>query len=181
MKTCALRVLALLLLPAFVGCGSISAAPDTKTTYDQQFDFSGVHKIYIEPSSRTDPATIVVSDMQIKRIDTALGAELTRKGFEIVTTSQQADMFLTWHLIPKDLVKEDASASDCDGCDMAVVGGARYSKGTLIVDMVDVMRNQPVWRSVLKTELTAEPGSAQADKGREAAAAAMFADFPPQK
>ena len=63
---------------------------------------------------------------------------------------------------------------------MAVVGGKRYSKGTLIVDVVDFMRNQPVWRSVLKTELTANPGSAEADKGREAAAAAMFANFPPQ-
>jgi hypothetical protein len=181
MKMCALRVLALLLLPAFVACGSTSAAPDTKTTYDRQFNFSGVHKIYIEPSSRTDPATIVVSDLQIKRIDTALGAELTRKGFEMVTSSQQAELLLTWYLIPKDLIKDDASASDCDGCDMAVVGGARYSKGTLIVDMIDLMRNQPVWRTVLKTELTAEPGSAQANKGREAAAAAMFADFPPQK
>jgi hypothetical protein len=63
---------------------------------------------------------------------------------------------------------------------MTAEGGARYAKGTLIVDMTDPMRNQPVWRSVLQTELTAQPGSASAQQARQAAAAAIFAHFPPQ-
>lgn len=181
MRMYVMRALAmLLLLPVFAACASTREEPKITTTYDRTYDFSAAQKIYIEPSSRTDPATIVVSDAQIERIDAALSAELTRKGFEMVSSSQQADLLITWNLIPKDLVKTGDNASDCDGCDMAVVGGKRYSKGTLIVDMVDFMRNQPVWRSVLKTELTANPGSAEADKGREAAAAAMFANFPPQ-
>jgi Domain of unknown function (DUF4136) len=181
MRMFLMRALAmLLLLPVFAACASAPDEPNVTTTYDHTYNFSTAHKIYIEPSSRTDPATIVVSDAQIERIDAALSTELTRKGFEMVGSSQQADLLITWNLIPKDLVKTDENASDCDGCDMAVVGGKRYSKGTLIVDVVDFMRNQPVWRSVLKTELTANPGSAEADKGREAAAAAMFANFPPQ-
>ena len=180
MRLSALRALALLLLPVFAACASTPEAPEVTATYDRTYNFSAVRKIYIEPSSRTDPATIVISDAQIQRIDSALSAELTRKGFEMVSASAQADVIITRSLIPKDLVKTDDNASDCDGCDMAVVGGKRYSKGTLIVDMVDLMRNQPVWRTVLKTELTANPGSAQADEGRAAAAAAMFANFPPQ-
>ena len=180
MRMYVLRALALLLLPVVAACASTPEAPKTTTTYDRTYNFSGEHKVYIEPSSRTDPATIVISDSQIKRIDSALSDELTRKGYEMVGSRAQADLIITWSLIPKDLVKTDGNASDCDGCDMAVVGGKRYSKGTLIVDMVDLMRNQPVWRTVLKTELTANPGSAQADKGRQAAAAAMFANFPPQ-
>jgi len=181
MTTYVLRALALLiLLPAFAACAAAPDTPEVTTTYDHSYNFSAAHKIYIEPSSRTDPATIVISDAQIERIDSALSAELTRKGFQMVSSSEQADLLVTWNLIPKDLVKTDANASDCDGCDMAVVGGKRYSKGTLIVDMVDFMRNQPVWRSVLKTALTAHPGSTQADADREAAAAAIFANFPPQ-
>ena len=180
MKKYLTHALALLLLPVFAACASTPEAPRITTTYDHTYKFSDDHKIYMEPSSRTDPATIVVSDEQIERIDSALSAELTRKGFEMVGSREQADLIVTWSLIPKDLVSTDKNASDCDGCDMAVVGGKRYSKGTLTVDMVDFMRNQPVWRSVLKTDLTANPGSAQADKGREAAAAAMFANFPPQ-
>jgi len=181
MRTYILRALALLLLlPVFAACASTAEAPKITTTYDKTYNFAGAHKIYIEPTSRTDPATITVSDAQIERIDSALSAELTRKGFQMVDSSGQADLLVTWNLIPKDPVKTDENASDCDGCDMTVVGGKRYSKGTLIVDIVDFMRNQPVWRSVLKTQLTADPGSAQADQAREAAAAAMFANFPPQ-
>lgn len=181
MRTHVLRAFALLImLPAFAACASAPDAPKVTTTYDHNYNFSAEHKIYIEPSSRTDPATIMISDAQIERIDAALSAELTRKGFQMVSSSEQADLLITWNLIPKDLVKTDDNASDCDGCDMAVVGGKRYSKGTLIVDMVDFMRNQPVWRSVLKTELTAHPDSARADEMREAAAAAMFANFPPK-
>jgi hypothetical protein len=180
MKMYVLHALALLMLPVFAACASTPAAPKVTTTYDHTYNFSGEQKIYIEPFSRTDPATIMINDAQIERIDSALAAELTRKGFEMVSSGKEADLLVTWYLIPKDLVKTDKNASDCDGCDMAVVGGKRYSKGTLIVDMVDFMRNQPVWRTVLKTELTANPGSPAADKAREAAAAAMFANFPPQ-
>lgn len=168
----------LLMVPLILACSSTPADPTTTMTYDKQFNFSGVHKIYIEPSSRTDVATIQISDAQISRIDSAIAEELGRKGFEVVKTSRQADLFLSWYLVTKDLV--EAKASDCDGCDMAVDGGARYSKGTLSVDMVDPMRNRTVWRSILKTELTGDPGSTSADQARLDAAAAIFAQFPPQ-
>ena len=178
MKMYVLRTIALLLLmPLVSACGSTPATPTTTMTYDKQFNFTRIHKVFIEPSSRTDAATIQISDAQIRRIDSALGDELTRKGFEVVSTSRQADLLLNWYLVTKDPVAE---SGDCDGCDMSVDGGTRYSKGTLIVDMVDPMRNQAVWRSVLKTDLTADPGSTKADQARLAAAAAIFAQFPPR-
>lgn len=178
MKLYLARAIAPFLLALLLGaCGSTPAAPTTTMTYDRQFNFAGVHNIYIEPSSRTDAATIQISDAQIKRIDSALADELSRKGFQVVSTSRQADLFVSWYLVTRDPV---AASGDCDGCDMAVDGGARYSKGTLVVDMVDPLRNQAVWRSVLKTELTADPGSASAEQARLAAATAIFAQFPPQ-
>jgi hypothetical protein len=179
MKQYVMRALALLvLLPLAVACSTAPPAPETTTTYDRQFNFSTVHRIYIEPSSRTDAATIMVSDDQIRNIDKALSDELASKGFVMVNTSEQADLLLSWYLVTKDLVR--ASESNCEGCDMAVDGGARYARGTLIVDMIDPMRNQPVWRSVLKTALTAKPESAAAAQARLDAAAAMFAQFPPK-
>ena len=167
----------LLLLPLGVACSSTPADPTTSMTYDQQFNFGAVHKIYIEPTSRTDAATIQISDAQITNIDSALADELGRKGFQMVKSSRQADLFLSWYLVTEDLVK--ARSSDCKGCDMAVDGGARYARGTLIVDMVDPMRNQAVWRSILKTELAGDPGTARAEQARLEAAAAIFARFPP--
>ncbi len=175
----ALRVLAGLVITLLVAaCSMAPAAPTTTTNYDRQYDFSRVHKIYIEPLSRTDAATIVVTDAQAKRIDGALANELARKGFETVNTSRQADLFLSWYLVTEDPV--EASSADCNGCDTAADGGTRYAKGTLIVDMVDPMRNQAVWRSVLKTGLTGQPDSAKAEQARLDAAAAIFSGFPPQ-
>ncbi len=169
---------ALLLITLLSGCGTTTpVAPTTDMTYDRQFDFSGVDKIYIEPASRTNAATIQISDAQITRINSALTQELASKGIEVVPSSKQADLFLSWYLVTEDLVP--VKSRDCDGCDMPVSGGARYAKGTLIVDMVDPMRNQAVWRSVLKTSLTGTPGSAQAEQARLDAAAAIFALFPP--
>ena len=179
MREIALRsLLPLLLLLLASACSTAPTAPTTTMTYDKQYNFAGVRKIYIEPSSRTDAATIMVSDAQINRIDSALADELRRKGFQVVNTSRQADLFLSWYLATEDPVK--VNAADCDGCDMLVDGGFRYSKGTLRVDLVDPMRNQAVWRTVLKTELTGDPGTARADQARLEAAAAIFARFPPQ-
>ena len=168
-----------LLLLFVAACSNTPAAPTTAMTYDKHFNFSGVQEIYIEPSSRTDAATIMISDAQIKRIDTALADELGRKGYQVVVPqSREADLFLSWYLVTEDPVK--ANDADCDGCDMAVGGGLRYSRGTLIVDVIDPMRNQAVWRSVFKTELTGDTGTARAEQARREAAAAIFAQFPPQ-
>jgi len=42
------------------------------------------------------------------------------------------------------------------------------------------MRNQAVWRSVLKTRLSAATDPAELERERMLAAEAVFADFPPQ-
>jgi len=174
----ALRLLAcVFLLPLAVACTG-PQADKTTADYDSQFNFAAVHSVYIEPFSRTDPATITVSDAQIERINNAIGAELQRKGFAVVTASRQADLFLTWYLITRDPVSTGGKA--CPVCDMTADGASRYSKGTLVVDMIDPIRNQPVWRSELHTQLTDDPDSAGAEQARRSAAAAVFARFPPQ-
>ena len=70
MKLQLARLLPLVLSALLVACGSAPVAPTTTTiTYDHQFNFSSVRKVYIAPTSRTDVATIAISDAQSKRID----------------------------------------------------------------------------------------------------------------
>lgn len=175
MKFYTMYPVAVLLILAVTAC-SAATAPRTSVNYDQSFNFSGVKTIYIEPSSRTNAATIMVTDAQIRRIDAAIAAELTRKGLEVVATSRQADLFLSWYLVTDN--PNAVSGRVCEGCGSSAGDNAQYSKGTLIVDMTDPMRNRAVWRSILQTELV-QAGSAPTDEARRAAAVAVFARFPP--
>ena len=175
LRFCAGVLLACLL----AACGSTAAAPGkVETNYDKSFDFSQVKSIYIQPFSRTDAATITVSDGQIQRINAAITTELEGKGLRIVPDSGSADLLLSWYLVTEDRVH--AAPGSCPGCDRpADSDSQRFAKGTLSVDMYDPVRGLPVWRSILRTRLTAEPGSEQAERDRREAAAAMFANFPP--
>jgi hypothetical protein len=174
-----LRILMSLCLLAIVAaCNSVPAASTVPATYDRNYNFAAVKSIYIEPFSRTDPATITVSDGQIVRINAAITAELEKKGFSLVKDSASADLFLSWYLITEDRVYSAPGA--CPGCDRpADSDSQRYAKGTLIVDMIDPIRNQAVWRSKLHTPLTAHPDSPDAEQARRKSAAAIFVDFPP--
>ena len=175
MQACLWRALTvLLLLPLAVACST--PANKVETDYSHQYDFSGVRNIAIERFSRTDPATITVSDTQIERINDAIAEELRRKGFAVVKDNRQADLLLTWYLITEDRIS--GGNTSCPGCD-AYAGSGRYGKGTLIVDLTDIMRNQPVWRSVLKTRLGTATDPAELERERMLAAQAVFADFPP--
>lgn len=171
MKLCLLRLLAgLLLLPLVAACSTPQPGKG-ETTYDQQFDFSTVHKVTIEPFSRTDPATITISDARIKRINDAIAGELQRKGFAVLKDAVQADLLITWYLISKGQMA--GGSNGCPGCDA-------YAGGTLIVDMTDIMRNKPVWRSVYETSLDVETDPGKLERERSLAAQAVFANFPPQ-
>lgn len=180
MRVHPLRLYAGVLLACLLAaCGGLATEPGkVDTNYDRNFDFSSVKSIYIQPFSRAEAATITVSDLQIQRINTAITAELERKGFSVVADSASADLSLSWYLVTEDRVR--AAPGSCPGCDRpAGSDSVRYARGTLIVDLYDPIRNLPVWRSTLHTQLTAEPGSGQAQQHRREAAAAMFAKFPP--
>lgn len=173
------RITGILIAYLLAACGSVATEPGrVETNYDKSFDFSEVKSIYIQPFNRTDAATITVSDGQIRRINAAITNELEGKGFSIVPASGSADLLLSWYLVTEDRVR--AAPGSCPGCDRpADSDSQRYAKGTLSVDLYDPIRGLPVWRSTLRTQLTAEPGSERAERARREAAAAMFANFPP--
>jgi hypothetical protein len=176
----ALAVLALTALS--IGC---TTPLEATSDFDQNFDFSKVQKIAIQPTSRTNPATIQISDMQIERVTQALADELKRKGFQIVEDNAEADMFLSWHLVTheKTDVRSYNSMSyyNCWRCGPSVsdVSVRQYTQGTFIVDMIDPMRNKSAWRSVIQSRLSSTPDPDAGEERREEAAQAIFAEFPP--
>lgn len=182
---CAATLFALVLISLVAACSSLSRPLVADTDYDDQYDFSHVKKIAIQPFNRTSPDAILISDMQVSRINQALSQELQARGYEMVPDNSDADLLLTWHLVVKDKTDvrsyNNMSYYNCWRCGPAVsdIRVYQYQQGTFIVDMIDPVRNRSVWRATIQSRLKSEPDPAESEVRRTEAAKAVFAQFPP--
>ena len=87
----AVVVLLSAVLVVVAGCAS---TPTAQMDFDPGFDFSAVKTIAIQPIDRTVASTVIVSDMQVSRINEALTAELARRGYQVVDNNADADLLL---------------------------------------------------------------------------------------
>ncbi len=178
------RPLAVIFLALLVS--ACETTPTASTDYDRHYDFTGVRKIAIQPINRANPATVIISDMQVDRVNEAITHELERKGFEVVQDNKDADMFLTWHLVTQERtdVRSYNTAGyyncwNCAGVGAGNVSVRQYTQGTFIVDMIDPVKLRSVWRSIIESRLRDQPDPERAEQNRRAAAQAIFAGFPP--
>ena len=196
-----------LVLPALIlslaACTSSPPKPDVD--HKPGYNFMQVKKIafYKDSGEVSGDNPLVLSDMQRNRIDDALALALSNKGFQVVDNASQADLLLSWHLATQH--KTDVrtyqspsyggmnygagygrygrynrySAYNCWSCapTRTEVSVQNYTQGTFIVDMIDPALHQSVWRGVTQSRLR---GKHNEDQGKyNAAAAAIFASFPP--
>lgn len=175
--------LSLFLVSLLSACGSTPL--ESVSDFNQDFDFSKVRNIAFQPINRADMNTIRVSDMQVTRINEALAADLRRKGFTVVDDNKQADLLLVWHLVTQEKTDvrsyNSASYYSCWRCGPSVsdISVRQYTEGTFIVDMIDPMRDQSVWRSTIQSRLRSKPDPETAPERRREAAMAIFSHFPP--
>jgi len=176
-------LLVLLFAVLFAAC---STTPTATMDFDPAYDFSGVRKIAIQPINRTVASTVIVSDMQVSRINEALAEELGRRGFQVVQNNADADLFLAWHLVTQERMDvrsfNTSSRYNCWNCGSmgTNVSVRQYTQGTFIVDMIDPTRLQSVWRSIFESRMRDQPDPASAAENRRAAATAIFSEFPPK-
>jgi hypothetical protein len=101
--------------------------------------------------------------MPVARINDELADELIRRGYQVVTDNAQADMYLVWHLVTQEKTDvrsyNSASYYNCWRCGPSSpnISVRQYTEGTFIVDMVDPVRNQSVWRSTIQSRLKSRP------------------------
>ena len=180
------RILATLSLLVLVA--ACSSTPTATMDFDPGFDFSGVRTIAIKPVDRSISSASVLSDMQVSRLNQSLTDELVRRGFDVVPDNGDADMLLVWHLVTQertDVRTHNSSVhySNCWNCRPTSSSSVRviqYTRGTLIVDMLDPGAQRSVWRSIFESRLRDQPDAARAAEVRREAAEAVFAKFPPQ-
>jgi len=155
--------------------------------FDPGFDFTGVRKIAILPFDRAVSSSAAVSDMQVGRLNQSLTDELSRRGYDVVANSHEADMLLTWHLVTQERTSirtynsMSARYSSCWQCANMTdtVRVTQYTRGTLIVDLLDPARMQSVWRSILVSRMRDMSDPVEAEEIRRTAVEAIFTEFPP--
>lgn len=188
-KTNRLLLFATLLLLLNACASGIQAVTD----HDSNFDFSGVRSIAILPVDRRAIPVTSVSDMEVSRLEDALGAELVNRGYEIVSDANaaDADLLLSWHFVTEE--KTDvrtyntmsARYRNCWSCPpgwggtQQQVSVRQFTQGTFIVDLLDPDPMQSVWRAVIEGRLRDLNAEERASRRTEAAQA-IFASFPPQ-
>lgn len=191
-----------LILPVFIISLAACTSSPPKPTVDHKpnYNFMQVKKIafYKDSGEVSGDNPLQLSDMQRNRIDNALKLALSNKGFQMVDDASQADLLLSWHLATQH--KTDVrtyetptygmgygrygrynrySAYNCWSCapTRTEISVRNYTQGTFIVDMIDPALHQSVWRGVTQSRLK---GKSTEDQGKyNAAAAAIFASFPP--
>jgi hypothetical protein len=187
MQSSSARILITLSLLVLVA--ACSSTPTATMDFDPGFDFSGVRTITIKSVDRSISSESVLSDMQVGRLNQSLTDELVRRGFDVVPDNGNADMLLTWHLVTQertDVRSYNSSVrfNNCWNCRQPMsstsVRVIQYTRGTLIVDMLDPGTQQSVWRSIFESRLRDQPDAARAAEVRREAAEAVFAEFPPQ-
>lgn len=186
MKTNCTRILLMSLFSLFVS--ACSNTPTATMDFDPDFDFSGVRKIAIQPLDRAVSSAADVSDIQAGRLDQSMTDELSRRGYEVVANNTDADMLLTWHLVTQERTQirtynaMSARYNACWHCGPTSSDSVRvtqYTRGTLIVDLLDPARMRSVWRAVFESRLREQPDLERAAKVRRSAVEAIFLEFPP--
>jgi hypothetical protein len=188
-------LLAALPILAIAACSS--GPPKPEVDYNSEFNFSNAKSVafYKNSGMVSGDKPLQISDMERNRVDEALRLALENRGFNFVADAKQADLLLSWHLSTQNKtdVRTYSSPSyggyyggynrysryNCWNCGMGhtEVSVKDYTEGTFIVDMIDPVAQQSVWRGVTQSRLK---GKVQDDQTKyNEAAAVIFAEFPP--
>lgn len=175
-----LRHLWLALCLLAVGCATEVPAP--RVDYSQDYDFSRVHSLALQPPGEDQVAGL--GPERVDAISRALAAAVVEKGITVVEQVENADVLLRWYLAGSDPGADAAydrmSLYSCWRCGSAVaeVGMPAWQPGTLVVDVLDRRDGRPLWRATVETRLVPDGEALTAQERREAARK-VLASFPP--
>lgn len=168
-----------------VGCTSI----DVKTDFDRSADFNKFKTFAFTGMTDMNQAGLLSNSLIRKRIESAIGKELTKKGLRSVASEQKPDLFVHYWVGVKDKQVMEATAPAMGGYGWygrygygGGYGGVTtydYQEGTLITDLIESTRKDLVWRATMKADIetTAVENTELVDK----AITEAFENYPPSK
>lgn len=161
--------------------GACSTSYNPETDYSQKYDFEQVDTYAIVGEQNLKNP--LISDIERERINTAIGNSLDKQGKELAPV-KDADVVVTYFVITKDKTQVYGSTGGYYGR-YAYHGAAvndihvrNYVEGTLVVDVVDPISNQSVWRSTLSKPMKQYDTVEEREQAIQKAIGAMFKEFP---
>lgn len=168
-----------ILVIGFLGCSSVSISSD----YDPGVDFSS-YKTY-KLGADNDPNDILLtSQLVLKRVYEAIDITMGSKGFTKVTSNP--DFVVYPHAGTQGKTDETSWGYGYSGWWGAgpYMGGnidvTQYTEGTLYIDMVDMKKNQLMWRGVSEGILGDPSTPFESTQKVDDAVSQVLKDFPPQ-
>ena len=195
----------LLALLALTGCATTQVRRD----YDEDISFAGLKTYTVlEPAENSGGSPALDSPLLARRIRAAVERELNRKGFEAVT-SGEADFKVVYHVVGEKKLDvatfNNYSYYNYGyrshynynynyghlqfghpfyfgylGPGLVTRSNVReYLEGTLILDIVDVRKNELIWRGWATKALARDPRPEKVDEYTSMAVATLLEEFPP--
>jgi hypothetical protein len=156
-----------------------ASAQSVTYDYDKSADFSKL-KTYAWTTG-----TNVADQLNHKRIVSSIDAQMTAKGFTLVSRDSAPDVLVAYHArFDKNLEINGFE----NGFGAPRFGASRSGRatvdevttGTLVVDLMDPNTRSVLWSGIAAKELDAKAKPEKKDKNAAKAAEKIFANYPPK-
>lgn len=152
--------LSCVIMAAFLLMARVAGAADIRTTVDPQADL-GKYRTFVFLQADPKDKGAITDKMALERLRGMIAAHLGKRGYQPVEPGKSADLgvHFSGHVVPKQSVLMTGRPGPYSyNWGRAELGGQDtfdYREGTLIVDLVDVSKNQLLWRTRIAEALTA--------------------------
>lgn len=155
-----------------LGCSSMSISTD----YDREADFSGYRTFgWMPQPDQHQPRNAVNNSLTEARIRKAVAQELQSRGYRMIENGK-SDIRIACHVGVKDYVDVDKYGYGFHG--RRVHTEVRhYKEGTFVLDFVDPLKQQLVWRGVANAALARPENS---EEQITLAVQKILEQYPPQ-
>jgi hypothetical protein len=174
----------LMLWICFYGC----TGPNVKTDFDASEDFTKFRTFAFSGLTDLNKGGVFDNSLTRTRIESIVGRELNKKGLQEVGSEQGPDLLVHYWVgvQEKQRVQSTGPAVGAYGWGGGYRGGMGYSnvstyeykEGTLIVDLVQPLKKELVWRATIVADL--QDTTQENIKMGEKAVAKAFENYPPK-
>ena len=163
--------------------------PNVKTDFDASEDFTKFRTFAFSGLTDLNKGGVLDNSLTRTRIESIVGRELNKKGLQEVGLEQRPDLLVHYWvgIQEKQRVESTGPAVGAYGWGGGYRGGMGYSsvstyeykEGTLIVDLVQALKKELVWRATIVADLQ-DTTQENIEMGQKAIAKA-FENYPPKR